>query len=67
MWLTVRGGGGGVLGEEASHPTVASVTGKEEMWFSVSSDIRFLWFKSWLLLSDSWSFFFIFSSFIEVN
>lgn len=35
-------GGGRVwgAGEEASHPTVASVTGKTEMWFSVSSEIR---------------------------
>lgn len=37
QWVCVRGGGG-LLGEGASHPTGASVTGKLAMWFSVSSD-----------------------------
>lgn len=49
------GEAGGFWGEEVSHPTVASATGKIEMWFSVSSEIRLSWFKPWLLLSDSWS------------
>lgn len=50
----------GFYGKEVSHPTIAGATGREDsdVVKHVNSRIRLFWFKSWLLLFDSWFIFF---------
>lgn len=59
----------GFYGKEVSHPTIAGATGREDsdVVKHVNSRIRLFWFKSWLLLFDSWFIFFLFSTSLRCN